>query len=62
METGDGVRAWLYLRRVAEYEAAWRAHGGVPAVLEPGLFPIRLQTPADLKADCFNLLRAALRW
>ena len=56
METGDGVRAWLYLRRVEDYEAAWRAHDGVPAVLEPGPFPIRIQSPADLKADRFNLL------
>ena len=28
METGDGIRAWLFLRRVEDYRAAWRAHAG----------------------------------
>ncbi len=31
VETGDGSRAWLFLRRVPEYEAAWRARRMHPA-------------------------------
>ena len=41
------------------YEAAWRAHAVLPApepVFEPGPFPIRLQTAADLEAARFDLL------
>ena len=52
-ETGDGIRAWLFLRHVAAYEAAWRAQAVLPAlepVFEPGPFPIRIQTAADLEA------------
>ena len=55
-ESGDGVRAWLYLRRVDDYRAAWRARVGPPARFEPGPFPIRIQTPADLEAARFELL------
>ncbi len=61
--SGDGVRAWLFLRCVGEYKAAWRAQtvfsaagpAGEP-LLEPGPFPIRIQTPADLQAARFDLL------
>ncbi len=62
VETGDGIRAWLFLRCVPEYEAAWRARAGPPAALntatEPGgqAFPIRVQTRADLAAARFDLL------
>ena len=61
METGDGIRAWLFLRRVEDYRAAWRAHAGPPAapgaIPEPGqAFPIRVQTRADLEAARFDLL------
>ena len=28
METGDGIRAWLFLRRVEDYRAAWAEHAG----------------------------------
>ena len=58
-ETGDGPRAWLFLRHVAAYEAACRAHSVLPAlepVFEPGPFPIRIQTAADLEAARFDLL------
>ena len=58
-ESGDAVRAWLYLRRVEEYRNAWRAQTaqGDPApALEPGPFPIRIQTAADLDAGRFELL------
>ena len=58
-ETADGIRAWLFLRHVEAYEAAWRAHAVLPApepVFEPGPFPIRLQTAADLEAAPFDLL------
>ena len=58
-ETGDGVRAWLYLRRVEDYEAAWRAQTALAAsapAFEPGPFPIRIQTPGDLHAARFDLL------
>ena len=64
METGDGVRAWLFLRCVPEYEAAWRAQAGPSAATDAGQarepggrdFPIRVQTPADLEAARFDLL------
>ena len=58
-KTGDGARAWLFLRHVAAYEAACRAHSVLPAlepVFEPGPFPIRIQTAADLEAARFDLL------
>ena len=59
MESGDGVRAWTVLRRVGEYGEAWHRHAagaGVPAAPEPGPFPVRLQTEADLEADRFEML------
>ena len=72
METGDGIRAWLFLRRVEDYRAAWRAHAAPPAApgadpasgpggeapdREPGrTVPIRVQTRADLEAARFDLL------
>ena len=58
-ETGDGIRAWLWLRHVEAYLAAWRAHAVLPAlesVFKPGPFPIRLPTAADLDAARFDLL------
>ena len=59
-ETGNGLRAWLFLRHVEVYEAAWRAHlartGGAPPAHEPGPFPIRKQTVEDLEAAAFELL------
>ena len=30
MEIGDGIRAWLFLRQVAEYRAAWTEHAAPP--------------------------------
>ena len=59
MTGGDALRAWLWLRNVGEYEAAWRAHraaAGVSAPPEPGPFPIHVQTQADLEAARFDLL------
>ena len=59
METGDGGLAWVFLRRVEAYLAAWRAQGGTAgtsAVLEPGPFPIRVQGAVDLEAARFDLL------
>ena len=58
-ETADAIRAGLFLRHVEAYLAAWRAHAVLPApepVFEPGPFPIRIQTAADLEADRFDLL------
>ena len=58
METGDGVLAWRILRLVGDYEEAWAPHGaaGPPPAPEPGPFPIRVQTAADLEAARFGLL------
>ena len=59
VETGDGIRAWLYLSRVEGYETAWRsqaARRGVEPAFEPGPFPIRIQTATDLDAARFDLL------
>ena len=58
MGTGDGVLACMALRRVEEYEEAWRRHdaGGSASSLEPGPFRIRIQTKADLEAGRFVLL------
>ena len=58
-ETGDGVLAWTVLRQVEEYREAWRRHAaeaGVSAALEPGPFPIRVQSVADLEAERFEML------
>ena len=58
-ETGAGLRALLYLRCVEDYRAAWRAQTALPTLeplFEPGPFPIRIQTPADLDAARFELL------
>ena len=51
MSQGHSAR-WYYL-------AAWRVHSVLPAlepVFEPGPFPIRIQTAADLEAARFDLL------
>ena len=56
-ETGDAIRAWLFLRHVEAYLEAWRAHATVSAlepVFEPGPFPIRLQTAVDVEAARFE--------
>ena len=55
-ETGDGMRAWLFLREVEAYEEAWRGRPALPVVFEPGPFPIRIRSPADLDAGRFHLL------
>ena len=55
-ESGDGARAWLYLRHIEAYEAAWMARAALPAAFEPGPFPIRIQTAADMEAARFELL------
>ena len=50
METGDGGAAWVFLRRVEAYLAAWRANGaaaGASAAQEPGPFPIALEWSSD---------------
>ena len=73
MESGDGVLAWEALRRVEDYEDAWRRHGadGSAHALEPGPFRIRIQTQADLRAgrslreiaiDLFGAERVAAEW
>ena len=63
METGDGIQAWHFLRRVADYRAAWRSRAGPPAAPGAGgdpdrgeAFPVRVQTRADLEAARFDLL------
>ena len=58
-ETGDGVLAWKVLLQVGEYGEAWRRHAaaaGVPGMSEPGPFPIRIQTEADLEVERFEML------
>lgn len=57
-ETGDGVLAWEALKRVEDYERAWKRYGadGPAHALEPGPFRIRIQTKADLEAGRFELL------
>lgn len=58
METGDGVLAWKVLKQVGDYEVAWRRQvaGGLSHSSEPGPFPIRVQTKADIEAGRFELL------
>ena len=58
-ESGDGVLAWMVLSEVEEYREAWGRHAayvGVPGVLEPGPFRIRMQTESDLEAERFEML------
>ena len=58
-ESGDGILAWMVLRRVGEYREAWRRYAavaGVSAAPEPGPFRIRVQTEADLEAGRFEML------
>ena len=56
LETGMAViRPTVpYLRRVEDDRAAWPEEAGAPVRFEPGPFPIRIQTPADLKAASFE--------
>ena len=64
LETGDGILAWKALRQVKEYGEAWWRYGaaGPAHRLEPGPFPIRIQTEADLEADRFELLAWENPW
>ena len=65
METGNGVVAWVFLRRVEAYEAAWREYresAGTSERPEPGPFPIRVQTEMDLAAARFDLLAWENPW
>ena len=58
-EDGDGALAWAVLRRTGEYRDAWARHAadaGASVPPEPGPFPIRLQTEADLEAARFEML------
>lgn len=50
-----GAHAWAYLRRDPLYRAAWTAQAGA-ARFEPGAFPLRVQTEADLAAAEWSLL------
>ena len=64
-ETGDGVLAWKVLRQVVEYGEAWRRHAAaadVSGAPEPGPFPIRIQTKADLAAERFEMLAWENPW
>ena len=56
MESGDGVLAWMVLRRVGEYGEVWRRHAAGAGAPEPGPFRIRVQMEADLEADRFEML------
>ena len=51
-----GVRAWEFLRRSPGYRRAWRRRGTQPGLPEAAPFPVRLQTPADLRAGRWGLL------
>lgn len=48
-EAMRGALAWAAMRRDPGYRAAWAAQAG-PASLEAAPFPLRVQTPADLRA------------
>ena len=45
----DDTEARGFLRAVRAYRAAWKASAAVPA-FEPGAFPVRIQSEADLAA------------
>ena len=54
--TGDGVRAWQFLRRNRSYRTAWLRRRPQPGLAEPGPFAVRMQTATDLAAARFGLL------
>ena len=56
MSNTGGARAWRFLKRSPRYIADWwmSAAGTPPPVAEP--FPIRTQSPGDLKAAGWGLL------
>ena len=56
METADGVRAWLFLRRNRPYRNAWRSRLPQPGLPESAPFAVRLRTATDCVAARFGLL------
>ena len=64
LESGDGIPAWKALRQAEEYGDARRRYGaaGAAHLLEPGPFPIRIQTEAALEAGRFELLAWENPW
>ena len=55
---GDGALAWRLLRQVEDYVDAWGRHAARARVraMEPGPFPILVQSESDLDAATFELL------
>ncbi len=55
---GDGALAWQVLRQVDDYVEAWDGHAAATAAcaLEPGPFPILVQSECDIGAARFELL------
>ena len=56
MATGGGARAWEFLKRNAEYSAAWLGLAPAPDAHEDAPFPIRRQAQADRALARFGLL------
>ena len=55
-DTAGGREAWHGLRSNPEYRADWQAYGTAEHALEPALFPLRVQSEADLEAARWGLL------
>ncbi len=54
-ETG-AARAWQFLKRNPDYLAKWRNTADVAPAIKAAPFPLRSQTPADLKAAAWGVL------
>ena len=54
-ETG-AARAWQFLKRNPDYLAKWRNTAERAPVMNTAPFPLRAQTPADLKAAAWGVL------
>ena len=54
-ETG-AARAWQFLKRNPDYLAKWRNTAERAPVMNTAPFPLRAQTPADLKAAAWGAL------
>ena len=54
-ETG-AARAWQFLKRNPDYLAKWRNTADAAPAITAAPFPLRAQTPADLKAAAWGVL------
>ena len=55
-DAAGGREAWHGLRSNPGYRADWQAYGTEEHALEPALFPLRVQSEADLEAGRWGLL------